>query len=307
MLVVDDERAIRRSMEVTLGAQGYEVLTAVDGETALTVAARGRPDVVVLDLGLPGISGQEVIGAPRAGRRCRSSCCRPATPTPRRSPPSTAGPTTTSPSPSAWRSSRPASAPRCAGGPSRAAAAEQPVVRHRRLRRRPGAHAGGARRRGGAPHAHRVAPARRCWCATPGGSSPASDCSPRCGGRRSRRRPTTCGCSWPNSRAKLEPDPAAPRYLLTEPGLGARVRALRSGRASSSHPAGATTPERRRPAWSRKLSAHQERRDPVLGPADDGTAALHQHRALQQLGVLGQHVGHLLGGLHVGVGRVRRP
>lgn len=61
VLVVDDERAIRRSMEVTLGAQGYRVITAADGEGALTAAARGRPDVVVLDLGLPGISGQEVI------------------------------------------------------------------------------------------------------------------------------------------------------------------------------------------------------------------------------------------------------
>jgi two-component system KDP operon response regulator KdpE len=65
VLVVDDERAIRRSMEVTLGAQGYEVLTAVDGETALTAAARRRPDVVVLDLGLPGISGHDVIEALR--------------------------------------------------------------------------------------------------------------------------------------------------------------------------------------------------------------------------------------------------
>jgi len=61
VLVVDDERAIRRSMEVTLGAQGYRVITAADGEGALTATARGKPDVVVLDLGLPGISGQEVI------------------------------------------------------------------------------------------------------------------------------------------------------------------------------------------------------------------------------------------------------
>ena len=61
VLVVDDEAQILRGMRTNLAARGYEVDTALDGETALDVAARQRPDVVILDLGLPGIDGLDVI------------------------------------------------------------------------------------------------------------------------------------------------------------------------------------------------------------------------------------------------------
>ena len=61
MLVVDDEPQIRRALGVNLRARGYEVDLAETGETALDLAARHHPDVVVLDLGLPGIGGVEVI------------------------------------------------------------------------------------------------------------------------------------------------------------------------------------------------------------------------------------------------------
>ena len=47
----------------------------------------------------------------------------------------------------------------------------------------------------------------------------------------------------------------------------------------------------------------QEGCHPVLGPTDDRLAVLHQHRALQQLGMLGQDIGHLVGRRHVGVGQ----
>ena len=61
VLVVDDEPQIRRALGINLRARGYEVDLAPDGERALDVAARKHPDVVVLDLGLPGIDGVEVI------------------------------------------------------------------------------------------------------------------------------------------------------------------------------------------------------------------------------------------------------
>jgi two-component system KDP operon response regulator KdpE len=61
VLVVDDEPQIVRALGINLRARGYDVDVAPDGEKALEVAARHHPDVVVLDLGLPGIDGVEVI------------------------------------------------------------------------------------------------------------------------------------------------------------------------------------------------------------------------------------------------------
>jgi len=65
VLVVDDEAALRRALATNLRARDYVVDLAATGEEALQLAARHRPDVVVLDLGLPGISGVEVIGGLR--------------------------------------------------------------------------------------------------------------------------------------------------------------------------------------------------------------------------------------------------
>jgi two-component system KDP operon response regulator KdpE len=61
VLVVDDEPQIRRALGISLRARGYDVDLAETGEQALDLAARHHPDVVVLDLGLPGIDGVEVI------------------------------------------------------------------------------------------------------------------------------------------------------------------------------------------------------------------------------------------------------
>jgi two-component system, OmpR family, KDP operon response regulator KdpE len=61
VLVVDDEPQIRRALSINLRARGYDVEVAQDGERALELAARKHPDVVVLDLGLPGIDGVDVI------------------------------------------------------------------------------------------------------------------------------------------------------------------------------------------------------------------------------------------------------
>ncbi len=61
ILVVDDEPQILRALGTNLKARGYEIDLAPTGEAALTLAARHHPDLVILDLGLPGIDGIEVI------------------------------------------------------------------------------------------------------------------------------------------------------------------------------------------------------------------------------------------------------
>ena len=61
VLVVDDEPPILRTVAANLRARGYQVLTASSGEAALTAAEVHQPDCVVLDLGLPGISGLEAL------------------------------------------------------------------------------------------------------------------------------------------------------------------------------------------------------------------------------------------------------
>lgn len=60
VLVVDDERAIRRYLRAALNAQGSVVSEAPNGNEALRAAALDRPDVIILDLGLPDIDGVEV-------------------------------------------------------------------------------------------------------------------------------------------------------------------------------------------------------------------------------------------------------
>jgi two-component system KDP operon response regulator KdpE len=61
VLVVDDEAQIVRALTVNLQALGYSVDAAASGEDALRLAAGHRPDAVILDLGLPGVDGVEVI------------------------------------------------------------------------------------------------------------------------------------------------------------------------------------------------------------------------------------------------------
>ena len=65
VLVVDDEPQIRRALSLHLGVRGYEVFEADSGEQAMQVAAVEHPDVVLLDLGLPGMDGVLVIEALR--------------------------------------------------------------------------------------------------------------------------------------------------------------------------------------------------------------------------------------------------
>lgn len=60
ILIIDDERAIRRFLRTVLQAHEYQVLEAATGEEGLAAVAQQRPDLVILDLGLPDVDGIEV-------------------------------------------------------------------------------------------------------------------------------------------------------------------------------------------------------------------------------------------------------
>jgi two-component system KDP operon response regulator KdpE len=66
VLVIDDEPAIRRLLRTSLTAENYDVVEAATGEEGWVAFGRAKPDVVLLDLGLPDIDGRELI------RRIRS-------------------------------------------------------------------------------------------------------------------------------------------------------------------------------------------------------------------------------------------
>ena len=61
ILVIDDEKQIRRLLELTLSASGYKVILSANGKEGLIEAATNHPSLIVLDLGLPDIDGQEIL------------------------------------------------------------------------------------------------------------------------------------------------------------------------------------------------------------------------------------------------------
>jgi two-component system KDP operon response regulator KdpE len=67
VLVVEDDPDVRRLLRQELSAEGFDVLTAVDGIHALRLFSIGHPDVVILDFGLPGLSGPELAARWREG------------------------------------------------------------------------------------------------------------------------------------------------------------------------------------------------------------------------------------------------
>ena len=66
VLIVEDQPSIRRVLELNLAARGYHVHTAVTGASALGLARCCRPDLIILDLGLPDMDGLEVIARVRS-------------------------------------------------------------------------------------------------------------------------------------------------------------------------------------------------------------------------------------------------
>lgn len=66
VLVVDDEPPIRKLIDVGLSSQGFSVLAAQNGKTAIQLATTEAPDLVLLDLGLPDIAGHELLARWRA-------------------------------------------------------------------------------------------------------------------------------------------------------------------------------------------------------------------------------------------------
>ncbi|WP_079228982.1 response regulator [Pseudomonas putida] len=61
LLVIDDEPQIRKFLRISLSSQGYKVIEAATGSEGLAQAALAKPDLVVLDLGLPDMDGQQVL------------------------------------------------------------------------------------------------------------------------------------------------------------------------------------------------------------------------------------------------------
>lgn len=66
ILVIDDDRNLRKMVKANLAARGYQVLGASDGEKGLERAGLERPDLIFLDLMMPGISGWDVLVALQA-------------------------------------------------------------------------------------------------------------------------------------------------------------------------------------------------------------------------------------------------
>ena len=66
VLVVDDDRGVRQMITEALGAEGYIVEPATDGDEAITSAQRGRPHLILLDVNMPRMDGWQVLEELRA-------------------------------------------------------------------------------------------------------------------------------------------------------------------------------------------------------------------------------------------------
>ena len=72
VLLVEDDRFLRRACEKSLRQQGFAVSTAADGEEALRAVQAGPPDLILLDLLMPKVTGIEVLRALKADEKTRA-------------------------------------------------------------------------------------------------------------------------------------------------------------------------------------------------------------------------------------------
>ncbi len=72
LLIADDEDGVRSLVRMTLSAEPYEILEAIDGDQALDLARSERPDLMFLDVMMPGLSGVDVCRALKADPRTAS-------------------------------------------------------------------------------------------------------------------------------------------------------------------------------------------------------------------------------------------
>ena len=76
ILVVDDEPRYVRLMEANLISEGFDVLKTYDGQSAVELVADKQPDLVLLDVMMPGLNGRRGVASHSAGCRTTSaSCC----------------------------------------------------------------------------------------------------------------------------------------------------------------------------------------------------------------------------------------
>ena len=218
VLVVDDEPQILRALAINLRARHYEVFTAATGADALATAASHPPDLVILDLGLPDIDGIEVIRGLRGW----------------------------SAAPIVVLSGRTDSADKVdaldAGADdyvTKPFGVDELLARMRAVSRRAtpvdvqptvtfghttvdlaGAPGHGPRRRPASSTCDSRRPSGtwwRCCCGTRASCSASVSCSPRCGGRATRRPAETCASTWPSCGASSRPTPRGPGTCSPSP------------------------------------------------------------------------------------------
>ena len=73
ILVIDDELNLQKLVKVNLAARGYQVLVAADGEEGLKLAQLEYPDLILLDLMMPGMSGWDVLMALKTNRKLQKT------------------------------------------------------------------------------------------------------------------------------------------------------------------------------------------------------------------------------------------
>jgi two-component system KDP operon response regulator KdpE len=96
ILIADDDPQILRALRITLTAKGYEIITATNGAEAISAAIDHKPDIYLLDLGMPELDGIDVIHGIRGWSESPSSSSPAAPAPPTKWTPSTRAPTTTS-------------------------------------------------------------------------------------------------------------------------------------------------------------------------------------------------------------------